>query len=151
MIGRSVRGPGTRHDVVMAREAAVIEQSTGWIFPFEGEVVSQLVLDYRFLLRLGSGPEIVIETPFTLRRGDEVVGIDPTSVVEIAAALPVLRQIVRGATASRLGVLTLLFVGGHELEVESHERFESWQVVFPDGRLYVGRPGEGVTSFPPRP
>jgi Family of unknown function (DUF6188) len=60
---------------------------------------------------------------------------------EVAAGLPLFNRKVGEAHASRSGQLRVRFVGGPVIEVPVNESFENWQVVLPDGRLWVGLPG----------
>ncbi len=145
---------GSRSEVLCGMICLVVEEavedSNGWDFLLQGQTVIQLGLDYRFWLRIEGGAEIVIETPFLLRRECSSVRIDPEGVTEHAHVLPLLHQRVRTAAASRSGLLRLAFHDGHELEAAPSDEFENWQVTLPDGRLYVGMPGGDVASFPAR-
>jgi len=145
---------GSKSEVLCGKICLVVDEaiddSNGWDFLLQGQTVVQLGLDYRFCLRIEGGTEIVIQTPFLLRRECSSVRIDPEVVTEHAHVLPLLHQRVRTAAASRLGLLRLTFHDGHELEVAPCDEFENWQVTLPDGRLYVGMPGGDVASFPAR-
>ena len=125
-----------------------VDDSNGWDFLLQGQIVVQLGVDYRLWLRLEGGAEIVIETPFLLRCECSSVRVDPEVVTEHVGVLALLHQRVRTAAASRSGLLRLAFHDGHELEVAPSDEFENWQVTLPDGRLYVGLPGGDVASFP---
>ena len=145
---------GSRSEVLCGMICLVVEEaaedSNGWDFLLQGQTVVQLSLDHRFWLRLEGGAEIVIETPFLLRRECANVRTDPEVVTEHVGVLALLHQRVRTAAASRSGLLRLAFHDGHELEVAPCDEFENWQVTLPDGRLYVGMPGGDVASFPAR-
>jgi hypothetical protein len=127
----------------------VQEDETGWTFPFAGEGIAQLGVDYRLTLHLGSGPHIVLEGPFVLSGQGQSLTIDPSDVSRVAPALRLLHQIVRQATALRSGVLVISLHDGSTVEAPTHDHFENWQVTLVDGTQFVGLPGGGVTIFPP--
>jgi hypothetical protein len=108
----------------------------GWVFPLAEASVTNLGVDDRFLLRLRSGVEIVIETPFRLWRDDETFTIDPSRTADVAMARPLLHQVVRTAVATSRGILHITFEDGQDLEVAPTGDHGSWKIHFPDGCLY---------------
>lgn len=127
-----------------------IRDVSGWSFVLVDSVVTQLKIDYRFTLILENGVEIVIAEPFVLRetRGSEVTVPPGDKVYEVQAALPLFNQHVRQIRALESGVLQIVFDSGAEIEVPTNVSFETWQIVFPDGRMWIGSPGGGVTLHP---
>lgn len=117
-------------------DEAVVAGSDGWTFQVDGQGVSQLGIDYRFSLQLGGGPLIVIETPFVLRRQRETHLFDPTDVTDVAHALPLLHQ--SCAPRGRVGRDCSPHVPRWAGRSSPNADVESWQVTFPDGRLFVG-------------
>jgi hypothetical protein len=128
-----------------------VEDNDGWTFNLKESLVTQLKVDYRFTLLLENGVEIVIEEPFVLRDARGRATVPPgEKAYEVQAALPLFNQRVMQMRAFLDGTLRVAFDGGSEIEVPSSAAYENWQVVFPDGRTWVGIPGGGVTVFPAR-
>lgn len=124
------------------------EDEDGWTLLLDGVAVAQIGVDYRLLLRLGGGGEIVIETTFALTDASGArLTIDPTIVTEQAAAQPLLHQIVRSARIDRDGTLHLAFYDQTEVDVSTSDLFENWQVTLKDGTMFAGLPGGEVATF----
>jgi hypothetical protein len=70
------------------------------------------------------------------------------TVHEVQAALPLFNQRVEQVRASSDGVLRVTFDGGSEIVVPTNHSFENWQIVFPDGRMWIGSPGGGIALHP---
>ena len=125
------------------------EDDDGFMLLLDGVAVAQIGVDYRLLLRLGGGGEIVIESTFDLTGPTgERTRIEPAIVTQQAAALPLLHQIFRGARIDRDATLRLTFYDGSEIEVPPSRTFENWQVTLSDGTLFGGLPGGEVAMFP---
>ena len=133
-------------------DMSAVEDEDGWCFAFVEDLVTQLRVDHRFTLLLENGIEIVVEEPFTLRGPSGFETVPPgEAVYEVQAALPLFNQRVTEMRASRVGALRVAFDGGYEIEAAPNPAYESWQVAFPDGRMWVGAPGGDVVVFPARP
>lgn len=50
----------------MSNDARVEQTTDGWTIRLMGAIVTQLLVDHRFSMRLDGGTQIVLEEPFTL-------------------------------------------------------------------------------------
>jgi hypothetical protein len=137
-------------EYVRVTDYILIEDSDALSFVTADNLVTQLKVDHRFSVVVGSGFEIVIEEPFTLQLGDGAATTVPSGEAhEVEAALPLFGDRVQLVRATPAGELEVLLESGRRIWVPVSDDYENWQVVFPDGRLWVGTPGGGVTTFPP--
>jgi hypothetical protein len=131
-------------------EVTVAESAEEWTLTFADPVVTQLRVDYGFTLLLGGGVEIRIEQPFQLTLGaSDALTVPPgESVWDVGAALPLFNMHVATVQVERGGVLHIGFDENASIEVPTHPQWENWALHTPDGGIWVGTPGGGVTVFP---
>ena len=128
----------------------VTEDSGDLSFVAADNLVTQLRIDHRFSIIVGAGIVIVIEEPFILHLGTgEAIKVPSGEAHEVQAALPLFGDRIGRVRATTAGELEIPFESGRRIEAPVNDRYENWQVVFPDGRLWVGTPGGRVTTFPP--
>ena len=135
----------------MSHVVEATEDDSGWTIQFSDPLVTQLKIDYRFTLLLGSGAQIVLEEPFALERdGRTEVVPSGDAPSEVAWALPLFDCRVRSVVAASSGELRVEFDEGAVVTVAVNPHYENWQVVLPDGEQWVGTPGGGIAHFPGR-
>ncbi len=119
----------------------VLETDEAVVATAVGSVVSELRIGYQMLLDLGR-LNIIVEGRFTLTDDSGNTTIDPADVDAVGAnASRIFRQEPARITARRSGGLLVEFVSGCAMEVPADDRFETRQVSFEDGRLWVQMPG----------
>jgi hypothetical protein len=132
----------------MANDAVAEQTTEGWTFRFLDAIVTQLVVDYRFTLRIAGGASIVLEEPFVIDWNGARTRVPPGDArYEVAAALPLFNREVDSVRAETTGRLQVGFLDGPTLEVPANPAYESWQIVMPDGEQWIGTPGGGITHF----
>ena len=132
--------------------ASIAEDDDGWSFLFDEGLVTQLQIDYRFTLLLDGGVLITLDEPFFLANSSAQALVPPGDAVwEVAAALPLFNQSVSRVMARRSGDLQIVFTNGWRIDVpvEASGSYENWQITLPDGRMWIGLPGGGVSEHPP--
>jgi hypothetical protein len=120
------------------------------VVPDDGQV-TQLKVDHRFSILLAGGIELVLEGPFLLYQpGEQTPTEVPTGDVwEVEPALPLFRDQVERVVARRSGELYVMFSSGRRIEEPTNLPWENYQVLFPDGTMWVGSAGGGLVTFPP--
>jgi len=135
----------------MSNDAQAEQDANGWILRFGDPLVTQLQVDYRFSLLLGGGALIVLASPFELRRGKAIVRVPPgDDVSEVAEALPLFNARVDEVKVKASGELRIGFGDEVVATVAVDPNYENWEIVMPDGELWIGTPGGGVAHFPGR-
>lgn len=132
--------------------ASIVEDDEGWSFLFDEGLVTQLQIDNRFTLLLAGGALITLDEPFLLVISSAESLVPPGDAVwEVAAALPLFNQSVSRITAQRSGDLQIFFTNGWRIDVpvEASGFYENWHVTLPDGRMWIGLPGGGVSEHRP--
>ena len=130
-------------------DVTVAASPEGWTMTFADPTVTQLRVDHGFTMLLGGGVEVRIEEAFQLTLGaSDAVAVPPgESVWEVGAALPLFNRCVSRVEIERGGVLRMVFDEDATIEVPTHPQWENWTIHTPDGGLWVGTPGGGVTVF----
>ena len=134
----------------MASGATADHCDGGWVIVFDEPLVTQLLVDYRFSMRLEGGGLIVVEEPFQLTTPDGMALVPPgEAVFEVGVALPLFNQRVEAIRAHDNGRLRVGFESGWTIDVPVNVGYENWQVIAPDGEEWVGLPGGAVAHLPP--
>jgi hypothetical protein len=124
--------------------------SDGWNLSLPNGLVHLIQIDFRLGLFLSDGSsnaQLYIETPCTLLdRGVKSV-LTPAESSSLAPILTVFNRPLRTIRISNSGLLTARFGEGRLLEVESHDKYEAWQLGSSLGFLFVCSPGGKVSLF----
>jgi hypothetical protein len=132
----------------VSNDALADQTAEGWTIRFVEATVTQLLVDYRFTMKLAGGALIVLEEPFTLHRNELETRVPPgEAVYEVADALPLFNRQVELARAETSGQLRVVFLEGPEIDVPVNPAYENWQIVMPDGEQWVGTPGGGIAHY----
>lgn len=124
----------------------------GWTFRFEDPDVTQVCLDQRVSFLLGGGASIMIAGDFELRTRLSTLRLDSELVTpELGHVVALLRSRVEKLRVELAGQLRVDFAEGVVIEVPVSPDYESWELLLPDGALWIGMPGGGEpTRFPAR-
>lgn len=91
--------------------------------------------------------EVVIESPFVLRRDGVEYTLDPGERANLGPLLALYPDSLSAATVDAASTLHLSFVSGATIFVPGDPQYEAWQVNGPGRRLVVCDPGtEGKLS-----
>jgi hypothetical protein len=102
--------------------------------------LSFIRVDHQTRLQFG-GTEVVIECPFTLRRDDREVQLDPADRGSLGPILTLYPDSLTSAFADDDGTLRMEFVSGTTIVVPQDPQYEAWQVNGPGAYLVVCTPG----------
>lgn len=112
----------------------ITEFSDRRVWDLSGTIL-HIRLDYQVTLVLGmpmvkdepqSTFTVVIEQPFTLRIGRDMIRISPGMVLSVVPLLTLLQEPLVSLTAYRDGKLLILFEEGAEIELQKDNQYESW-------------------------
>ena len=135
-------------------QSAPVDSSTfendddGWTLQTSDSLVTQLRIDYRFTLMLGSGVFISISEPFELRSDGVPVVIPPDEAVyEVGPALRLFNQRIVTLRAANSGELSIEFDSGITIRVPTNDHYENWDITLPTSDQLIGLPGGRVSFF----
>jgi Family of unknown function (DUF6188) len=135
-------------------QSAPVDSSTlendddGWTLQTTDSLVTQLRIDYRFTLMLGSGVLIAISEPFELRTNSATILIPPDDAVyEVGPALPLFNQRIVTLRAAKSGELLIEFDSGTTIRVPTNDGYENWEITLPTRDQLIGLPGGGASYF----
>lgn len=109
----------------------------------EGKELQSVLVNYTVRMQLADVHFIVIESPFTVVVGDDVISLSPEEDAQDAfqPVHQLVGQTVEEAFADEAGALSVRFSGGAHLSVKPDAAYEAWSVSGPDGALVVSTPG----------
>lgn len=109
----------------------------------EGKRVQSVVVDFTVRMQLDDTYFIVIESPFTVRLGNDTLSLSPEvdTPDSFEPVHQLVGQAVETAVADDDGSLLVSFSGGARLVVGPDPAYEAWNVSGPDGALVVSTPG----------
>lgn len=120
----------------------------GWTFGFDDERIERLHVDRRVVLELGDDTKVVLGTRCAVTLDGVESSMDPEVPATLAPVLGVVHRAVQRIEVSLDGVLMIELADGGRVESAPDPAFENWELILPDGAMYVGLPGGGVASFP---
>lgn len=124
------------------------ESSDGWSFTLADERIERVHVDQRVTFELRDGTKVVVATPFGLMLDGASTTVDPEMTAALGPVLGILRHTVHRIDIFGDGVLTVDLGHGARIDVPADPAYENWELILPDGTLYVGLPGGGVAVFP---
>lgn len=119
-----------------------------------GQSVERVSFDYAVTLLTDQGVELRIETGFSLLTPDgDIHLIDPQRIGNQAEyVIAALHETITVATIEdRTGELTLEFISGRRIQVDSNESYEAWTLAGPGGAKFVSLPGGGLGTWRSEP
>jgi hypothetical protein len=121
-----------------------IEREDRWILNLHGLSVIRISVDFRLMVTLAGGWEVVLEGPTRLSSGSARVSpgvlLTPESQ-DVAAALSILGAKASSAVAFKSGALRMVFDEDTHLTCPPDASFEAWQIIGPRGWRFVSLPG----------
>lgn len=112
--------------------------------PVEGQQVTQIQMDHRLGLMFDGGGLLAIGGVAVIERQD----VEPERQVNVLAAIDLLWDRARRATADAGGSLTVEFESGRHLSVPTDPEYEPWEFVSRGGDVrVVSLPGGGVATW----
>jgi hypothetical protein len=134
-------------------EASFEESDDGWTIALQGREVTMCSVDYAFTLLFWAldQPEarLRIEQPFELTEpdGQRWLLAAETNRRDLGPALDCFGKTVARFFVDRGGGLALSFTDGTRLTVESHAKFEAWDLAGPGSLKLVCMPGGGEPAM----
>lgn len=110
--------------------------------------ITQVRIDYRTSLLFSSGAELVVESPYELNVGSDSWTLPDGEPYKVAPVLQLLHRTAGEVRFTKTGRLVLSGEPSFTLRIEPDDRYESWQLLLPDGSMYICL-GEGWVSFSP--
>ena len=108
--------------------------------------ITQIRIDYRTSLLFSNGAELVVESPYQLAVDSHTWTLPDGAPSEVGPVLNLLHRHATKATFTNTGRLELTGEPQFTLAVEPDDRYESWQLILPDGSMHICT-AEGLVSF----
>ncbi|WP_391858912.1 DUF6188 family protein [Streptomyces rhizosphaerihabitans] len=136
-------------------DSALAEHEDRWVLGLRGLAVTEIIIDFRLTLLLGSEAWVVLERPSRigqgLARSDDLQGLSDPGRQDVAAALALFGAKVLSAVAFKTGSLRLVFDNGLHLTCPADPSFETWQVTGPGAGGLCRRRGVSLRCGRPTP